>query len=123
MKIAVLILRILLGLIFLFASVTYFFKLYPQPEMKGDIKIFNSALSFFIMPIVKVIELVCALCFLSNRFVALATVVIFPIIVNIVSFHAVLDRSALPIALALLFANLFLAYRYRDNYKALFAVN
>ena len=40
MKIAVLIVRILMGLMFAFASIAFFFKLMPQPELTGNMKIF-----------------------------------------------------------------------------------
>jgi uncharacterized membrane protein YphA (DoxX/SURF4 family) len=120
MKIAVIVVRILLGLMFAFASIAFFFKLIPVPEMTGSIKIFNDgiAASIYLMPTVKIFELLCAIAFLSGRFVPLATVVIFPIILNILLYHAFLDSSALPIAILLMLGNLFLAYSYRDKYKA-----
>jgi uncharacterized membrane protein YphA (DoxX/SURF4 family) len=120
MKIAVIVVRILLGLMFAFASIAFFFKLIPVPEMTGSIKIFNDgiAASIYLMPTVKIFELLCAIAFLSGRFVPLATVVIFPIILNILLYHAFLDPSALPIAILLMLGNLFLAYSYRDKYKA-----
>jgi len=37
MKKAVIVVRSLLGLLFLFASVTYFLKVVPQPELQGNI--------------------------------------------------------------------------------------
>ncbi len=124
MKIAVLIVRILLGLLFAFASVAYFFKLAQAPELTGDVKTFNDgiAASVYLMPTVKVFELLCAIAFLTGRFVPLATVVIFPIAVNIFAFHAFLEPSGLPVALFVLAANLFLAYYHRDKYKSIFAV-
>jgi hypothetical protein len=73
------------------------------------------------MPTVKVFELLCAILFLSGRFVALATVVIFPIILNILLVHAFLDTSGLPVAILLLAGDLFLVYYHREKYKGLFA--
>lgn len=119
MKIAVLIVRILMGLMFAFASIVVLFKLTPQPELTGDVKIFMDGMkaSVYLMTAVKVIELVCAVAFLSGRFVPLATVVIFPIIVNIFLFHVFMGPEGLPTAILLLLGNLFLAYNYRDKYK------
>lgn len=37
MKIAIIIVRTLIGLLFLFASVTYFLNLVPQPELEGKL--------------------------------------------------------------------------------------
>ena len=119
MKIAVIIVRILMGLMFAFASITFFFKLIPIPEMTGSIKIFNDGIvaSVYLMPTVKIFELLCAIAFLSGRYVPLATVVIFPIILNILLFHAFLDSSGLPLAVLLMAGDLFLAYSNRDKYK------
>lgn len=36
MKIAVIAVRTLMGLLFLFASITFLLKLFPQPELNGD---------------------------------------------------------------------------------------
>lgn len=123
MKIAVTIGRVLMGLMFLFASITYLFKLFTPPPLAGAMKVFNDGLeaSVYIMPTVKVIELVCGLAFLSGFFVPLAAVVIFPIVVNIVCVHAFLGPEGLPIAIALLVINLFIAYYYRERYRPLFS--
>jgi uncharacterized membrane protein YphA (DoxX/SURF4 family) len=121
-KIATIIVRSLMGLLFLFASITYFFKLITPPPPTGAMKTFSDGLaaSVYLLPVVKAVELACGLCFLSGRFVTLATVLIAPIIVNIVLVHTFLDPTGLPIALFLVFANAFMAYAHRDNYKPLF---
>jgi putative oxidoreductase len=123
MKIAVIIVRLLVGLMFLFASITYFFNLIPVPEMTGKMKLFNEGLaaSGYIMPVVKTFELLCGIAFVSGRFVALAVVVIFPIAVNILLVHAFLAPEGLPIAAPLFLGILFLAYAYRESYKPLLA--
>lgn len=122
MKIATHIVRSLMGLLFLFASVTYFFKLITPPPPTGAMKTFSDGLaaSGYLLPTVKALELACSLCFLSGRFVALAAVLIAPIIVNIVLVHAFLDPKGLPVALFLVLANGFVAYAHRDSYKPLF---
>lgn len=123
MKVALIIIRLLMGLMFAFASVTFFFKLMDVPEATGNVKIFNDGImaSIYLMPTVKVFELLCALAFLSGRFVPLATVVIFPIILNILLFHVFLEPSGLPIAVLLMLGDLFLAYYYRDRFKPMLA--
>ena len=121
MKIAVTIIRILMGLMFLFASVAYFLNLFDEPVMTGSIKVFNDGIkaSIYLMPLVKVFELLCAIAFISGFFVPLAAVVIFPITVNILMFHAFLDAKGLPMAIILIAANLFIAYYYRNKYKSI----
>jgi len=121
LRIATIIIRSLMGLLFLFASITYLFKLITPPPLTGAIKVFNDGLdaSVYLMPTVKVIELLCGLAFVSGRFVPLATILISPIIVNIVLVHAFMAPEGLPVALFLVFANSFLAYTHRDTYKPL----
>ena len=122
MKIAVIIVRSLMGLLFLFASITFLFKLITPPPPTGAMKTFSDGLeaSVYLMPTAKVIELVCGLAFVSGRFVPLATVLIAPIIVNILGVHLFLGREGLPVAILLVLANAFLAYHHRDSYKPLF---
>ena len=122
MKIAVVVVRSLLGLLFLFASVSYFFKLVPQPPLSGAMKTFNDGLlaSVYLLPTAKVIELLCGLAFLSGRLVPLATVLITPVIVNILGIHLFLVPEGRLLAVALVLANGFLAYHHRDAYRPLF---
>ncbi len=122
MKIATIIVRVLLGLLFLFASISYFFMTTPPPIPEGPMKTFNDGLaaSGYMMNLVKIIELVCGIAFVTGFFVPLANIVILPISVNIFLIHAFLSPAELPIAVGVLLANLFLIYAYRDRYAALF---
>ena len=122
MKIAVIIVRVLIGLMFLLASITYFLNVAPPPEnLTGDTKIFFDGLaaSKYILPVSKVFELLCGLAFVSGRFVALAVVLIFPIALNILFINAIHLPSGLPIAVALFLGILFLAYANREKYQRL----
>lgn len=123
MKIAVIIVRTLIGLLFLFASATFFLNIAPPPEgLTGNTKIFFDGLaaSGYILPVSKVFELLCALAFLSGRFVALAVVLIFPIVLNILLINAIHLPSGLPIAIPIFLGVLFLAYSEREKYAPLF---
>ena len=122
LKIAMILVRSLMGLLFLFASVTYLFKLITPPPLTGAMKVFNDGLeaSRYLMPTVKVIELVCGLAFLSGRFVPLAAVLIAPIIVNILLVNVFLLPEGIPLAVFVVLANAFLAYYHRDRYRPLF---
>jgi len=122
MKITMIITRVLMGLMFLFASIVVLFNLVPHPELTGKVKIFMEGISAtgYLLTTVKIFELLCGIAFISGRFVPLAAVVIFPIILNILLFHLFLDHSGLPIAILLMMGDLFLAYYYRQIYKPLF---
>jgi putative oxidoreductase len=50
---------------------------------------------------------------LSGRFVTLAVAVLAPIVINIVGFHLFLAPSGIALALAVLAAELYLAWTYR----------
>ena len=121
-KIAAIVVRSLLGLLFLFASVTYFLKLVPQPPLSGAMKTFNDGLlaSVYLVPTAKAVELVCGLAFLSGRLVPLATLLIAPIIVNIAGVHLFLVPEGRLLAAALVLATGFLAYCHREAYRPLF---
>ena len=121
MKIAMIIVRTLMGLLFLFASITVLLGLMTPPPMTGIPKTFNEGLASvgYFFPVLKVTELLCGLAFVSGYFVPLATVVIAPIIINIFLYHALIDNSGLPVAIFLVLANAFVAYYYRDAYAGL----
>lgn len=47
MKIVFIVFRVLLGLLLLFASISYFFNLIPEPIQTGNIKVFNDGFKSF----------------------------------------------------------------------------
>lgn len=122
MKIATIVIRTLIGLLLLFSSISYFFHLFPDPAANDNFKAFNIGLvaSTYIMPMAKSIELLCGLAFVSGRYVTLANLLIFPITINILCINIFLSPEGIPIAILLFFGNLFLVYRYWDNYKGVF---
>ncbi len=87
-------------------------------------KLFSEGMtaSGYLLPLVKTIELLCGIAFVSGRFVPLATVLIEPIVINILLVHALLAPEGLPVAVLLFSGILFLAFVYRRNYEPLFAV-
>ncbi|TWR29781.1 DoxX family protein [Mucilaginibacter pallidiroseus] len=124
MKITMIVVRTLLGLFLLFASVSYFFNLVePSVKMPEETITYNKGLAVaHILPIVKAIELICGLLFVTGFYNTLATILIFPITVNIVLFHAFADPANMGGAILLLVLNLVMAWFYRKNYAPLFAV-
>jgi putative oxidoreductase len=119
MKIAAIIVRTLMGLLFLFASTVVLFKLVPQPELTGNVKTFMEGVNAtgYLMTLIKVTELLCGIAFVTGRYVPLASVVIAPVIINIFMFHAFVDPTGLPVALFLVLANSFVAYSNWEKYK------
>jgi putative oxidoreductase len=122
MKIATIIVRVLMGALLVFASASFFLKLAPEPEITGDFKAFQVGLiaSSYLMPLAKGLELLCGLFYLSGKYVTLANIIILPVTLNILLINLYMTPEGLPIAFFIFFANMFLIYRYWDNYKSLF---
>lgn len=123
MKIATIIVRVLLGLLFTFSALAYFFQWVQPPEMEGPIVAFNEGLaaSRYLLPLVKSLELGCGVVFIIGRFVPLATLLILPISVNIFLVHVFLAPEGLPIALFVILANLFLVFACHRHYRGILA--
>jgi putative oxidoreductase len=122
MKIAIIVIRSLIGLLFLFTSVGFFLKLIPEPEMTGNFKAFQLGLvaSTYLIPLAKTIEFLCGLSFVTGRYVTLTNLLIFPVTLNILFINFFLTPEGIPIALFVFFGNLFLIYTHWENYKGLF---
>ena len=122
MKISIIIVRVLMGLMFLNASLGYFFDLYPAPaEMPKDVVTYMNGITVVhLMDIVKSIELLCAISFLLGRYVALANIVLLPITFNILLMHLMIDPATVAIAVVVFALHLFLIFAYRKHYAALF---
>lgn len=123
-KVIIAVIRVLFGTLMVFASVTYFFNLVPAPELEGNMKIFTEGIdaSGYLMPMVKGIELACGVLFILNRYVVLATIVILPIVINILAVHIFLAPEGLPIAIFLFIANLVLILRNKNYYESLLVI-
>ena len=122
MKIATIVVRVLIGLFLLYASVSYFLHLMPEQVSTGDFKAFQLGLvaSTYLMPLAKAVELLAGLSYVTGKYVTLANLVVLPVTLNILLINYFLAPATLPIAIALFLANLFLIYRYWNNYKTVF---
>ncbi len=122
MKIAVIIIRTLIGLLMLFASLSYFFKFSEQPLATGNLKIFMDGImaSGYLMPLAKAVELICGLSFITGKFMKITAVILFPITLNILLINVFMMPEGIPIAAVLFIGNLFLIYCNWDSYKYLF---
>ena len=129
MRIATIIIRILLGLFLLFASITYFFPMGEQPAPTGDMAtVFAGFMATkYLMPykkseskilsLAKSVELLVGLSYVSGKFVRLFNLVLLPVSLNILLLNIFPTKEALPIALVLFLGNLFLIYSHWSSYK------
>lgn len=122
MKIATIIIRTMLGLLFLYTSISYFFHLSPEPATTGEFKAFQVGLiaSTYLLPLAKAIEFLCGLSFVTGKYMTLANLMIFPVTLNILLINYFLTPDNLPIAIFVFVGNIFLIFTHWENYKGLF---
>jgi len=122
MKIAALIARILLGLIFVVFGANGFLNFIPMgPLPSGLAGQFVTVLfqSHYVL-VVSGIQLAGGVLLLVNRYVPLALVLLGPVIVNILLFHLLLNRTGLLIAIIVAILWGILAIRHRQYFSGMF---
>jgi uncharacterized membrane protein YphA (DoxX/SURF4 family) len=119
MKIATIVIRVLLGALMIFASVSYFFNLGEQPKPEGTMATIMSGFmaTGYLFPLVKGVELLAGLSLLIGKFDKLFNLVLLPVSVNIFLLNAYQSKENLLIGTFVLLSNLFLIYRNWDSYK------
>lgn len=119
MKIATIIARGLLGLIFTVFGSNMFLHFIPVPPMAGDAGAFMGALfTSHYLYVVGAVQVAGGL-LLFTRYVPLALTLLGPVIVNILSFHVTMAPSGLPLASIVAALALFLLWRHRDHFAGL----
>jgi uncharacterized membrane protein YphA (DoxX/SURF4 family) len=122
MKYAVIIVRVLLGLLFAVFGSNAFLHFIPMPPMQGLPGQFLGALvGSGMIYVIGALQVVGGLLLLiGGRFVPLGLTVLGPVIVNIVLYHIFLDQSGLGMAICISIFSLFLLWAYRDKFPAIF---
>jgi len=123
MKYAVIIVRVLLGLLFtVFGSNAFLHFMGPMPEMQGLPAQFIGALvnSGYIYAVGALQVIGGLLLLISGRLTPLGLTVLGPVIVNIVLYHIFLDRNGLGMAVVISILALFLLWAYRNKFPAIF---
>ena len=123
MKIAALIARNLLGLMFLVFGLNGFFHFLPQPPPTGMGLQFLSALSVshFMVPVF-LLQIVGGALLLANRFVPIALVLLGPVIVSILLYHVLMAPAGLPPGLMALVLWGIVFYGVRAAFAGVFAM-
>lgn len=118
--------RLLMGVIFLVMGLNGFLNFLPQPStpMPPAAVAFMGAFvaTHYMIPLISATQVIVAFLLLSNRFVPLALVIIAPVIVNIVAFHAFLAPDGLSIAIVVAAMEVYLAWVYRDAFRPMLAM-
>jgi hypothetical protein len=123
MKTATFFIRTIIGLLLVLVSTAYFFNLMPDLVSSNDFKAIQLGLisSVYLMPIVKTVELLCGISYLSGQYVALTNIMVLPVSINILFYDFFLNPNGIPLALFVFLGNLFLIYMHKKNYKSLFS--
>jgi len=122
MKIAILIARILLGLLFTVFGLNGFLHFIPMQPPAGLAGQYMGALfvSHYLV-VVFLVQLIGGILLLVNRFVPLALLLLGPVLVNILLFHAFMAPEGLPMALFAIVLWLIVFAGVRQAFAGVFA--
>jgi putative oxidoreductase len=121
MKIAVLIARVLLGLVFLFFGLNNLFHFLPNPPIPGDagtlstIMFTHGWLTFH-----GLLYVIAAVLLIAGRYVPVGLVILGPFLVNILVFHITLAPAAIGPGLVCAVLEVFLIYAYWPAFHGIF---
>jgi uncharacterized membrane protein YphA (DoxX/SURF4 family) len=122
MKIAALIARLLLGLIFLVFGLNGFLQFIHMPPPTGVAgQFFGAIFASHYWVVVFGVQVIGGILLLVNRFVPLALIVLGPVIVNIFFFHALMAPAGLPLAIVVVILWLIVASRYKQLLAEIFS--
>jgi putative oxidoreductase len=124
MKIVNLIVRLLLGLVFVVFGLNGFLHFIPMPPPTGTAAQFLGALfvSHYLVAVF-LLQLIPGVLLLINRFVPLALTLLGPVIVNILLFHISMNPAGLPLPLLVTVLWLVTAWSVRSAFAGLFQQN
>lgn len=127
MRFVPVVVRVLLGLLFVVTGLNGFLNFLPQPEpgaMPEGAMAFAGALqgSGYMFPMIMGVQLLCGVLLVSGLFVPLALVLLAPVVVNIVAFHVFLAPTGTVMAFVVLGAEMYLVWAYRRAYGPMFAM-
>jgi len=120
-KIATVIARILLGLIFVFFGSNAFLHFLPMPPLPQGVA-GEYLHAFFASGYVNVIggfQVIGGLLLLIGRFVPFGLTILGAVIVNIWAFHLLMAPEGLPPAVVVTILELFLLWSYRDRFAGI----
>jgi uncharacterized membrane protein YphA (DoxX/SURF4 family) len=122
MKIAALIARILMGLVFVVFGLNGFLHFIPAGPMPSGAagEFLDAIVKSHYFLVIAAVQILGGLLLLVNRFVPLALVILGPVIVNIFFFHLMMAPSGLPLALGVVVLWGIVAARQRQYLSGIF---
>ncbi len=121
MKVAATVSRYLLGLLFTVFGLNGFLHFIHQPPPRSPLALqyMTVMVSSHYFVFVFLVQLVCGLLFLANRFVPLALTLLAPVLVNILLYHALMDPPGLPIGAVAVLLWLVLFFSLRRSFSGI----
>ena len=120
MKIAILIARVLLGLMFFVLGLNNILHFLQMPIPGGDAGTYMSVLAGHgVMNFVGLLMVIAGLLLLVGRYVPLALTILGPILVNILLFHFLIAHGGAGLGLLATLLELFLIWAYRFSFRGL----
>lgn len=122
MKIATVIARVLLGLIFVLFGLNILFPFLPMPQQQPPplaVDFLKALMQSHYMNVVGVLQVVGGFLLLIGRFVPLGLTILGAIIVNILLFHILMAPEGFQPAVIVTVLELFLLWQYRSAFASL----
>ena len=123
MKIAALIARILMGLVFVVFGLNRFVRFLPPDPLPAGLagQFLGALIESHYLHVVSALQLAGGALLLVNRYVPLALVILGSVIVNIFLYHLFMDRAGVPYAAILVALWGIVASQHRQAFAGLFA--
>jgi putative oxidoreductase len=123
MRIAALIARILLGLVFFVFGLNGFLHFIPMGPMPAGLagQYIGALMQSHYIYFVAAVQVVAGALLLIGRYVPLGLTLLAPVIVNILLYHLLMDPKGIPMAIIVTILWVIVFYRNRQNFSGLFA--
>jgi putative oxidoreductase len=121
MKIATIIARVLLGLIFVVFGSNAFLHFLPMPPLPQNLagEFLHAFFASGYVHVIGGLQVIGGFLLLIGRFVPLGLTILGAIIVNILAFHSLMAPEGFGPAIVVTMLELFLVWRYRDAFAGL----
>lgn len=114
-----LVLCLLSSFMFLFAGANKFHQFVPAPtDLPEKMVKMNQAMMEigWIMPLVGLVEIIAGILYIFKKTRALGAIMLFPILIGILTTHAIAEPSGLPMTIVLFAINIWVIIDHREKY-------
>ncbi len=110
--------RIIYGLILVVFGLNKFLNFIPPLEAPDAANSFFMALvaTGYMMAFIAIVEIIAGILLLTNKYVPLALVIVFPVMLNALLFHLFLDPANIVLALLAVALNIYLFFAHKSRY-------